>query len=331
VTGQRGVIDLGQNNAVQDVYSFNPEEKGDFIIREPNTNAGPEDGPDDLEELDNWDADIVDEDRHKPQGPTHKSLFDDLVYYHKTFSNHLPEAPRPIDASIFAKKVVAGHYGTLLAFVTAQVKAMRSRGWTEEDGRASSEVEREWSRFRIAEYIEALFETIDALGVPGGPVQDSGVYGEWAGAVNADYQKLLTKFEKQRMAYNQITAAMVAFIDMKENRRSLTFARISFVFGLVLAPLVFLSQFFSMDPEYLPGGPLNKVYWAVSFTCMGVLLLLYRAVDWILRRYDIVGAWGRLSKIWRRLFPRRRRRRGKAAQAHVESQDLQQLQELPRT
>jgi hypothetical protein len=265
-------------------------------------------------------ADLVSEE-HRRGAPTRRSIFDDTLFYMRIYPDLIFPTRGPDDIALLIKRLMLAHYGPLLGLVKHQVHGMRSLGWSSLghatfDTEARS-VERAWSRFRITEYMQALKEVMHDIRIP---LQSSSPHSSLAREerteqaeiddLSSRYQYTYAEMLHERTEYDRITTSIAALSGIIGSRQMIAEAQRSHAeaikiktltyIAMVFAPLSLIAAIFSMNPDYLPGGNLFKVYFWVAVPATFVVVALVMSAKYCLA----------LNVSWnpRRLFKIRRRR-----------------------
>jgi hypothetical protein len=229
-------------------------------------------------------------------------MFDDLHYYFLKYVDMIGYYSTHTSASIFVKKIAAAQFGPLSAFVSHQSHGMRARGWAlQEDDIFDDEarqVERDWSRFRLTEYLEAVESNMDALAIPFS-LADPAHTGDWW-AYDGDFQKIHSRFVIVRTEYDRITTSIAALAGIIGRRQTLAEARnvqdeaiksreevmktkTLTIVAMIFAPLALTSSLFSMTGDYAPGAKYFWVYFAVAIPAAVIVCLIVLLAE---RGYD---------------------------------------------
>jgi hypothetical protein len=232
--------------------------------------------------------------------PSRRALFDDLLFYMRHYTKDFFATHNPGDAALLIKELTLAHYGPLLGFVKHQVHGMRAQGWVLQekdlfDDRAL-DVEKAWSRFRITEYMQALKSVMFDLGMPmqqstPGNIED----------LTLRYQYVYADMLYERTEYDRITESIAALAGITGRRQAIleaqrsreqgekaavhvrgeaTKIRAVTVLATFIATLSLVSQLFSMQGGFAPGGPRHGWYWAYALLAAMAAVLLVLLAEW---------------------------------------------------
>lgn len=218
---------------------------------------------------------------------------------------------------MFPLKIVASHYCQLLGFVGHQTACMRSSGWavqrrTQREVDESNQVETAWSQFKCPEYLEALGNVLDALGIPqgGDPYEGPGMdvmrpdappgdpgSGSGGGASDwrspgADFLYLHRDFRARLADYARMTSSLAALNGMIGGRISILEAREAkslTLVAMVFAPPACVASIFSIPSDIFgQQGPKFWWYWAAALPITLVVFLVTYVVH---ERDDLIRLW----------------------------------------
>jgi hypothetical protein len=232
--------------------------------------------------------------------PPTVGMFQDLHYCFTNYAHFLEDQRNPRAATVFPRKIITAHYEPLLAFSLHQTRSMRSRGWalkgdTEEQKIEAAIVESEWSRFRFSEYLEAMRENLDALGISRSSNKDEIRVNDWE-ASDFDFQWIHQQLVDRRRDYELLTGSMAALAGIIGNRKTVKeTSRISeetvlsrrearamktfTVLALAFATLALTSSWFGMG-DYAPGEEGFRIYWVIAIPITTVVCILALITDY---------------------------------------------------
>lgn len=195
---------------------------------------------------------------------------------------------------------------------------MRSSGWavqrrTQQEIDDSHHVESAWSRFKCADYLDALSTVLDALGIPQGPdpydVFDAGAEApeptgltvpdtaDWRSST-ADFLYLHRDFRSRLADYVRMTSSLAALNGMIGGRISILEARTARSLTLVamlFAPPACVASIFSIPTDvFRQDGPPFWWYWAATIP----LTVLVFLVTYLVHERDV------MKRIWRARRPK---------------------------
>jgi hypothetical protein len=229
-------------------------------------------------------VDLVPEEQRR--GVPHRcSMLDDILFYMRTYPDLMLRTRGPDDIALLVKRLILAHYGPLLGLIKHQVHGMRSLGWSSLghatfDAEARS-VERAWSRFRVTEYMQALKEVMHDTRIPLQPSSPNSTpplaeqpEPTEIGDLTSRYQYTYAEMLHERGEYDRITTSIAALSGIIGSRQMIAEAQRSHAeaikiktltyIAMVFAPLSLIAAIFSMNPDYIPGGSLFKVYFWVA-------------------------------------------------------------------
>lgn len=219
-----------------------------------------------------------------------------LANHSKALNLTTPESLRGLMA-----KMVAGHYLKLSIFIQSNIELLQ---WdlSRHQSLTSFEVsraEREWSDVqswerRVAEYQDDLSGIMVQLQVPRQSYSSNQCAG-WQESTS-DYQHLYHLFEDIGRRTNGLSGAIAALASIVGNRaafkgqdlalqateragREARSMKALTTLGFIFIPLTYVASVFSMSSPYGPGGHLFWVYFAVSLTSLGAVLIGYLMLE----------------------------------------------------
>ena len=240
----------------------------------------------------------------KLEKPRHLSLYGDLMYYFEAHADVLGNLDDPFySAAMFPLKIIASHYCQLLGFVGHQTACMRSSGWavqrrTQQEVDESNQVETAWSQFKCPEYLEALSNVLDSLGIPQGkdPYEDldvthPGSAHDWR-SPNADFLYLHRDFRARLADYARMTSSLAALNGMIGGRISILEARTAkslTLVAMIFAPPACVASIFSIPSDIFgQQGPKFWWYWAAA---LPITVVVFLATYVVHERDDLMRIW----------------------------------------
>jgi hypothetical protein len=233
-------------------------------------------------------------------GPPRVGMYEDLRYCFSNYSHLLQDQRDSGVATIFLKRIITAHYEPLLAFSLHQTRSMRSRGWalkgdTEGQKIEAAIVESEWSRFRFSEYLEAMRENLNALGIPRSSIEEEIRTNDWK-ASDFDFQWIHQQLVDRRRDYELLTGSMAALAGIIGNRKTVKeTSRVSeetvlsrrearamktlTVLALAFATLSLISSWFGMG-NHAPGEEGFRVYWVIAIPATTLVCILALITDY---------------------------------------------------
>lgn len=228
--------------------------------------------------------------------PTHVSFLEDIAFYLVNHSRAL-NLTTPESLRCLLARMVAGHYLKLSTFIQSNIELLqwdlsRHQSLTSFD---VSRAEREWSDVqswerRVAEYQDDLSGIMVQLQVPRQSYPSS-QRGGWQDST-ADYQHLYHLFEDIGRRISGLSGAIAALANIVGNRaafkgqdlalqaaeragREAKSLKALTTLGFIFIPLTYVASVFSMSSPYGPGGHLFWVYFVVSLTSLGAVIIGY--------------------------------------------------------
>jgi len=230
-------------------------------------------------------------------GLSRQSMLDDLRYYLTAYGHKLPDLNDVRCPSVFITKIVAGHYNSLMSFMSSVLSAQQHDLSRQDDMARFSigTVEQRWSDIqswesRLNEYLDNIEDVMAKLSISFHDGPDSTLLppSTWHNP-SADFQYLSTKFQSLRNRVEQINAAMSGLAGIAGNRQSHEEQQISLretqrtksltLIGLVFLPMAYTATLFSMNDRYMPGAKQFWVYFSVSLPLVVAVVGAYFALD----------------------------------------------------
>ena len=222
-------------------------------------------------------------------GPPKLCLLDDFCYYLQHYRHTLEDVTGPHAILTFVKKIIAGHYRSLINFNRAMISQQEYSLAHREDlqGYATELVEQQWSELqalsrRCSEQLEDIEDAMLAFRIP---LQDPDAAAEFAwDDCTADYQFLRMRLRGLRARAEGLINSMTAVASMTGNRQAVLEARRALketknaktlaLVGLIFIPLAYSASLFSMQDTYVPGSAGFWIYWAVSIPLMALVFII---------------------------------------------------------
>lgn len=231
--------------------------------------------------------------------PSRSSFMDDMGFYLLNHSKLVDlTCPKPL--RVFMEKLVASHFLKLSSFMQSNMELLqwnlsRHQNLT---GFDISAAEEQWSDVqswhrRIAEYQDDLLGIMAQLQVPRespAAITES-QQAQWKDP-EVDYQFLYQRFNDISRRLSDLSSSIAALASIAGNRAAFRTQDLTLqaaeragqeaksvkaltVLGFIFVPLTFVSSVFSMSSPYGPGGQMFWLYFAVSLTSLGAVILGY--------------------------------------------------------
>jgi hypothetical protein len=247
--------------------------------------------------------------RNKPQHP-HHSMLRDLQHY---FENHADiitddDWAKPVNSSIFLKKIVAAHYLQLVDYIKAMLPSLELRltsGWIDEEDqwRSLQTISR-----RCGNYSDDIEDTLLSLGYA---LKDpESVRKSWTDC-ERDFQYIYYRLKILKHRADTLMQSMTGLASIAGNRQNLEEAkrmkRLNLL-ALLFIPLAYTSSLFSMSDNFQPGAAHFWVYWVTAIPSILVTFIVSHIMN-ITMDETASWTWPPLN-FWRKdKEPQRRRER----------------------
>lgn len=238
------------------------------------------------------------------QGPPRNSLREDLCYYFTECSRNLPDGVRsPVDATIFAKKIMASQYLLLIEYTDAILSDMESMLQRKEDFREieTTFLEGQWSDIQLVysrcnRYLKDVSFILLQLGTPmEDPIlSDTASWTESGVDFQYIYMRLRTLKDRSQVLNDSLTGLTGiignsrALVEAKRSSREAKTVKTLTLVAMIFIPLGFTTGIFSMSDGYLPGKGQFWIFIAVSFPLVIVVFMVTFLFD---LGYDTDGVW----------------------------------------
>jgi Mg2+ and Co2+ transporter CorA len=245
-----------------------------------------------------WPSDPENQNDGTTNGPTRKSLLDDIVYYWKHVSTEKQRSElkgQPATAALYMNKIIASNWVVMLEHLSATLSNLERRLWILDEmserntGPGMREFERSidttfrpllacgniWRR-RLWWYLEDMRWNMEAMKafLKQNP--------EFEGALD-DFTTVKDRMEECRNRIDSLMQTVIGagtlLVSQNSSNQAESASRIS---GLAIAflPFSFASSLFAMIDPYSPGNAHFWIYWVVSIGLILIVITVIYGLKW---------------------------------------------------